>query len=144
MNDAQNFSNHTRWLPPFHFFVAPLMLVNLIFSAVRLFQDPSVDRGMFVLLAIGLVRLTLLSRTQALAAQDRLIRLEEKLRYQSVLSAELAESANKLTIAQMIGLRFASDAELPELIEKTLSGQLKDQKAIKLAVKQWRADLLRV
>ena len=143
MSESQNFSNHTRWLPPFHFFLAPLMLVNLIYSAVRLFQDPSLDRGMFVVLAVGLVTLTLLSRIQTLTVQDRIIRLEERLRYQKVLPPELAERAMALNTSQIVGLRFASDGELSDLVEKTLNGQLSKQKDIKLAIKDWRADLLR-
>ena len=143
MSESQNFGNHTRWLPPFHFFLAPLMLVNLIYSAVRLFQDPSLDRGMFVVLAVGLVTLTLLSRIQTLTVQDRIIRLEERLRYQKVLPPELAERAMALNTSQIVGLRFASDGELSDLVEKTLNGQLSKQKDIKLAIKDWRADLLR-
>ena len=143
MSESQNFSNHTTWLPPFHFFLAPLMLVNLIYSAVRLFQDPSLDRGMFVVLAVGLVTLTLLSRIQTLTVQDRIIRLEERLRYQKVLPPELAERAMALNTSQIVGLRFASDGELSDLVEKTLNGQLSKQKDIKLAIKDWRADLLR-
>ena len=143
MSDSQNLGNHGRWLPPFHFFVAPLMLINVIYASVRLFQDPSADRAMFSVLAVGLVALTLLSRSQAVKVQDRLIRLEERLRFQRLLSPELAEKAMDLTPGQCVALRFAGDAELSGLIERTLNGELSGQKEIKSAIKEWRADHFR-
>ena len=143
MSEKQSYQNHVRWLPPFHFFLAPLMLVNLVFWIVRLVQEPSWDRGMLILLSIGLVALMLLARTHALTVQNRVIRLEEKLRYKDVLSADLAVKAKNLRMNQIIGLRFASDEELPELIERSLNGEFEKQKDIKLAVKNWRGDYLR-
>lgn len=97
-----------------------------------------------ILLAIGLILLSLAARLQALKAQDRVIRLEERLRYQAVLPNDLAQEAAKLKTGQMIALRFASDAELPQLVEKTLNGELQTSKEIKLAIKNWRGDYLRV
>ena len=144
MAETQNFGNHTRWLPPFHFFLAPLMLVNLIFWIVRMVQAPTWDRGMMIVLAIGLVTLTLLARTQALTAQDRLIRLEESLRYRNILDPELAEKALNLRTHQIIALRFAGDEELPGLIERALNGEFEKQKDIKAEITNWRGDYLRV
>ncbi len=143
MAEIQDYSNHTRWLPPFHFFLAPLMLINLIFWIVRMVQAPNWNHGWMILLSIGLVVLTLLARTQALAVQDRLIRLEERLRFQKVLPAELAERAMILKTGDIIGLRFAGDEELADLVERTLKGEFEKQKDIKLAVKNWRGDYLR-
>ncbi len=97
-----------------------------------------------ILLAIGLILLSLAARLQALKAQDRVIRLEESLRYSMVLPEDLAQKAGKLKTGQIIALRFASDAELPELIEKTLNGEFQTSKEIKLAIKNWRGDYLRV
>ena len=97
-----------------------------------------------ILLAIGLILLSLAARLQALKAQDRVIRLEESLRYSTVLPEDLAQKAGQLKTGQIIALRFASDEELPELINKTLSGELKTSKEIKLAIKKWRGDYLRV
>lgn len=144
MSESQNYKNHTRWRPPYHFFLVPLMLINLIYTAVRVFQDPSWDRGMFLLLAFGLVTLTVLSRTQTLTVQDRLIQLEERVRYKAILSSELARRALSLKMSQVIGLRFAGDEELPDLIERTLNGEFEKQKDIKTAVTKWRGDFLRV
>ncbi|NNE99724.1 MAG: hypothetical protein HKN25_11955 [Pyrinomonadaceae bacterium] len=144
MADKQTYANHVRWLPPYHFFLAPLMLVNLIYWIVRMVQVPSWDHGWMIVLSIGLVALTLLARTQALTAQDRLIRLEERLRYREVLSPDLAEKAMGLRTSEYIALRFASDDELPDLVEKTLNGDFEKPKDIKLAVQNWRGDYLRV
>lgn len=143
MTESQSYGNHARWLPAFHFFLAPLMLIFLIYTGVRLFQNPSLNQGMFVLLGVGLMTLTLLSRTQALKVQDRLIRLEERLRFQAVLSPELAARAVALTPQQLVALRFASDAELAALVERTLNGEFDGQKDIKLAITEWRGDYLR-
>ncbi|MCB1023353.1 MAG: hypothetical protein KDB79_03130 [Acidobacteria bacterium] len=143
MQETQNYQNHTRWLAPFHFFLSPLLLVSLIYFTVRLVQEPTWDHGMFVLLLIGIITIAFLARTQALTVQNRVIRLEERLRYKDVLSADLAERALKLKIGQMIGLRFASDEELPDLVERTLNGEFENTKDIKMAVKNWRGDHLR-
>ena len=144
MSEVQNYKNHTRWFPPYHFFLAPLMLINLIFWIVRMVQIPSWNHGWMISLSIGLVALTLLARIQSLTVQDRLIRLEEKLRYKDILSDEIAGKAMNLKTGQIIGLRFASDEELPNLVERTLNGEFEKQKNIKLAVKNWRGDYLRV
>jgi len=91
-----------------------------------------------------LILLGISARLQALKAQDRVIRLEERLRYKELLSPELAQRASNMPEAQIISLRFASDGELAELVEQVLDGKLKSQKEIKLAVKNWRADHFRV
>ena len=144
MKEAQNFKNHVRWYPPFHFVLAPLMLINLIYWAVRLFQEPGWDKGMLVVLAIALILLMLIARQFALTNQDRLIKLEERLRYERLLSPELAEKAAGLRTHQMIALRFASDEELAGLVERTIGGEFASQKEIKMAVTNWRGDYHRV
>lgn len=144
MAEKQTYANHVRWLPPYHFFLAPLMLINLIYWIVRMVQVPNWNHGWMILLSIGLVALTLLARTQALTVQDRLIRLEERLRYREVLSPELAAKAMNLRTSDYIALRFASDEELPGLVEKTLNRDFEKPKDIKLSVKNWRGDYLRV
>ena len=143
MENTQNYQNHVRWFPLVHFVLFPILLFNLIWQAVRLYQEPSWDRAEFVLLSIGFILLSLAARLQALTVQNRVIRLEEQLRYKELLSDDLANKAANLKTGQMIALRFASDAELPELVEKTLNGEFKDSKEIKLAVKNWRGDYLR-
>lgn len=144
MAEIQNYRNHVRWYPLAHFVVMPILLFNLIWQAVRLYQEPSWDRAEFVLLAVGLILLNVAARFQALTAQDRIIRLEEQLRYQKLLSSDLAFQAAQLPHSSILALRFASDEELPQLLEKAINGEFKDSKEIKQSIKNWRGDYLRV
>jgi hypothetical protein len=142
--DPQNFANHTRWQPPFHFFVAPVMLINFIWAIVNLVMFPGWNNGWWVVVSIALLVLTFLVRLNALKVQDRLIRLEEQVRYHRILPASLAEQANTLTPGQYVALRFAGDNELEELVGAVVAGKLTERKEIKQAVKNWRADTFRV
>ena len=142
------YSNHTRWYPLFHFVVMPLLVLNLLSHIVRLYLAPPESGrktlAFWVLLSFTLILLALASRLQALKAQDRVIRLEERLRYREVLSPELAKRADALRTGQIIALRFAPDEELAGLVERTLNGEFAKTKDIKLAIKNWRGDYLRV
>lgn len=144
MKEPQTYKNHVRWFPPFHFILTPLLLINLIYWIVRMFQAPGWDYAALILLGVSLILLSLVSRLFAVKNQDRIIRLEETLRYSRVLSPELAARATGLRLGQIIALRFASDEELPGLVERTLNGEFKKQNDIKLAVTGWRADHHRV
>ena len=141
---TQNYENHTRWHPPFHFFLTPILLLNFIFAAVQLYRFRDLDHAWWLVLAVGLIVLGALARTNALRVQDRLIRLEERVRYQQVLPAPLAQGAGDLPLAQVVALRFASDEELPGLVQQVLEGKLTKGSEIKHAVRHWRADNLRV
>lgn len=147
MPNQQTYSNHVRWFPLFHFVVIPLLLLNLLSHIVRLYlAEPQSGRktlAFWTLLSFTFILMALAARLQALTVQNRVIRLEEKLRYKTVLPAELAAKAESLSLGQIIALRFASDAELPSLVERTLSGEFATTKDIKKAVKDWRADHLR-
>lgn len=140
----QNYSNHARYYPLFHFVVMPLLALNFLSHLVRFFMAPSWALAFWTVLGATLILLALVSRLQALKAQDRVIRLEERLRYREFLSPELAARANGLRTGQIIALRFASDEELPGLIERTLNGEFTTTKEIKQAIKNWRGDYLRV
>ncbi len=129
--------------PPFHFFLAPVGLILLILSIIDVVRNPSWMTGVHVLVILWLVVLVFKTRIYALKVQDRVIRLEERLRLQAVLPASLEPRIGDLSVDQLIGLRFASDAELPGLVEKTLGGNW-DRKQIKAAVQNWRADNWRV
>ena len=144
MPDQQTYSNHTRWYPLFHFVVVPLLAISFLSHLVRFFMTPSWALAFWVLLSITLILFALAARLMALKAQDRVIRLEERLRYRDLLSAELAARASALTVSQIIALRFASDGELASLVERTLAGEFAKTKDIKLAIKEWRGDYLRV
>jgi hypothetical protein len=144
MSEAQNYKNHARFHAPFHFVGFPILLISLIYFTVRVFQDFSWDRVMFLLLLLGVIVTFFLTRINALKAQDRVIRLEEQLRYANLLPKDLAEKAAKLKTGQLIALRFASNEELPDLVKRTINGEFATPKDIKLAVKNWRGDYLRV
>ena len=144
MADTQNYSNHVRWYPLFHFVTIPLLILNFLYQAVRLYQEPSWDRGVWVVLGIVFILIALTGRLQALKAQDRLIRLEERLRYKEVLAPDLVQRAANLPTEKIIALRFASDQELPDLVTQVLEGKLTTSKEIKTAIKNWRGDYLRV
>ncbi len=140
----QNFANHTKFFPPFHFFVLPVLLVNLGVQLYWLKEFWNTSRGIFnVLLALALILGFLSARIFALSVQDRVIRLEERLRYQRLLPADLQPRIQEFTVAQLVSLRFASDAELPALARKVLNEKMQNRKAIKQLVKNWKPDYLR-
>jgi hypothetical protein len=140
----QSYENHTRWHAPFHFFLAPVLLTNVIVAIVQLVRDPNLDRGWWLVVSIALVVLAGLVRLNPLKAQDRIIRLEENLRYYQLLPEELARRATSLTTAQTVALRFAADEELEGLVREVLEGRLTKPDEIKRAIRNWRADTLRV
>ncbi len=140
----QSHSNHTRWHPPFHFFLAPVLLINFILSIVQLVRYPGWERGWWVFVSLALLVIGALARTNPLRVQDRLIRLEERLRMHQLLPPELARQAMSLQTGQYVALRFASDEELEGLVRRVLAGELTKPADIKRAVKNWRADHLRV
>jgi len=140
----QSYDNHTRWHAPFHFFAAPVMVTNVIVQIVQLVREPGLERGWWVVVSLALVAVTGLVRANPLRAQDRIIRLEENLRYYRLLPEELALRAAALTPAQTVALRFAPDEELEGLVRDVLEGRLTKPAEIKRAVKGWRADTFRV
>lgn len=144
MTTTQTFANHTRWHPPFHFFVLPVMLINFIWSIVLFVMSPGWNSGWWIVVSLALLLLTFFVRTNSLKVQDRIIRLEEKLRYQQVLSPAVAQRSSALTLGQIVALRFAGDDELDELVSTVATGKLAKPKDIKQAIKNWRADTFRV
>jgi hypothetical protein len=140
---VQTYQKHARWLPGFHFFVIPVLLANVLVSAWRIWQTPAPGTMFGFVVAAALLMLGLLSRTQALTVQDRLIRLEMRLKLQQLLQPDLRPRINDLTYRQLVALRFASDAELPDLVRDVLAGKLTTSKEIKMRVKNWQSDWLR-
>ena len=140
----QNFQNHTKFVPAFHLFAVPVLVINFGWSLYRLRTLGFSFAGIFgVLLAAALVVLVFAARLFALAVQDRVIRLEERLRYERVLPADLQARSGEFEIGQIVSLRFASDAELPGLARKVLDEKLTERKAIKQLIKSWRPDYQR-
>jgi len=140
----QNFSNHVKFFPLFHFFVLPMMLLNLGWSIYLLIASKYSGNGFItVIVALGLLLGFLCARVMALKVQDRVIRLEERLRFEKVLPRDLQARIHEFTIDQLVALRFASNSELPELARKVLDEKLNDRKAIKQMIKTWEPDFLR-
>jgi hypothetical protein len=139
----QTYKNHARLLPPFHLFVIPILLINFLNEARHVYLAPSRHTAFTMIVAAAILMLGFLSRTQALTVQDRVIRLEERLRMRQLLPPELHQHIDTLTYRQLIALRFASDAELADLVREVVAGKLATSKEIKLRVRNWRADWLR-
>ena len=140
----QTFKSHTKNVPLFHFVALPILLLNVIWSLVRAATDFSADTAIGIVVAFALLIVAFFARVFALGAQDRVIRLEERLRMQHLLPDDLKPRINDFTTNQMIALRFASDAELPDLARKVLDENIGERKAVKQLIKTWRADYQRL
>jgi hypothetical protein len=139
----QTRENHARLDPPFHFFLVPGIFLLLIWAIVNVVHHPSTQSALLTALALLMLVLALKTRAYSLKVQDRIIRLEERLRLASLLDAPNCGRIAELTQSQLIALRFASDAEAPELAVRALNEKL-DRKGIKAAIQHWRADYFRV
>ena len=139
----QTLANHARFDPPFHFFLGPVSLITLIWMIVKLVQHPDVNHVALVVLTIAGVVAVFKIRLYALRAQDRIIRLEERLRLAKLLPEALRDRAAELTESQLVALRFASDEEVGALVEQTLANQWK-RAEIKKAIRVWRPDYFRI
>jgi Family of unknown function (DUF6526) len=140
---VQNFQNHAKTVPMFHLFVLPVLAINIVSAIVRLVRYPNVGNGIWLLVTVALLLLAFCARIFALTVQDRVIRLEMQLRLQQVLPQDLRARIPEFTVNQLVSLRFASDAELPELARKVLDEKLTDRKAIKKLIRNWQPDHLR-
>lgn len=139
----QDYASHRRWNPLVHFFCSPVATVCLILALQQLGRTRSLVAVWMVLASAVLIVLNLAARGQALRVQDRVIRLEMRLRLADVLPPALRERANALELRHLLALRFASDAELPALVERVLAGELSAPNDIKRAIRDWQADELR-
>ena len=142
-DQPQTFANHTRLDPPFHLFVLPVALISPIYAIVNFFRFPGFGTAWIVVVAVAAIIAVFRVRQYSLRVQDRLIRLEERLRLEHVLDEPLRSRIAQLADAQLIGLRFASDSELPELVQRCLNEKLAGRE-LKKAVVNWRPDYHRV
>jgi Family of unknown function (DUF6526) len=142
-NKSQNFKSHARFDPPYHFFLASILFINLIVAIVYLVHRVSFYSSWLVLLSIAAIVLIFRLRQYPLKVQDRVIRLEERLRLQSLAPAEWHTQIYRLSEDQLIGLRFAGDDEVVELAKQALEHNL-NRKQIKERIQNWRADDWRV
>ena len=140
----QNLANHGKFYPPFHFFVIPVFVFHFLWSInhwrISGFSWTGLES---VVLAAAFLTGAFAARIMVLRVQDRVIRLEERLRYERILPADMRPRISEFTVNQMVSLRFASDAELPELARKVLDEKIGERKPIKQLIKNWRADYLR-
>jgi hypothetical protein len=147
----QSFASHRKYVPGFHFVLLGIVVLNLLWSLYRIYHAIRVG-GRFVivdslfglLIAIALGLLFAYVRTFPLRAQDRVIRLEERLRLRELLPADLQPRISELSTGQLIGLRFASDSELPDLVRQVLDGKIANRDEIKKQIRGWRPDHLRM
>jgi hypothetical protein len=139
----QNFANHTRWDPRFHFFVLPVFAISVIVAIVHLVMHPGLHSAWTVVFMIAAATAVNRFRNYSLRVQDRVIRLEERLRMAILLDKPLRARIGDLSESQLVALRFASDGELPALVEKALTQKLSN-KDIKKAITRWRPDYWRV
>jgi uncharacterized protein DUF6526 len=143
-DQRQTYASHRRWVPAFHFFVMPVLLINFIMAVIRVARTPDFPTTWTAVVALALVLGMLYARFMPLRAQDRVIRFEERTRLERLLPADLRGRIDELTPSQLIALRFAPDDEVPDLARRALNGELKGQADIKRAIRNWRGDYLRV
>jgi len=139
----QNLSNHVRYDPLFHFFLLPVYLISLVVAVNMLVHHRNLHMLGLVIIVLALVITNFKTRLYALKVQDRVIRLEERLRLASLLPDSMRAQIPRLTEKQLVALRFASDEELPALVQRTLTENL-EPADIKKAIRNWRPDYWRV
>jgi|SRR5580658_7267030 hypothetical protein len=149
-NKPQTFADHTRWDPPFHFFILPVFALGLLLTLIHFFAHITegdlrdhIHAGLLILLAVACLLLVTKVRLYPIKVQDRIIRLEERLRLTQLLPEPLRSRIPELTEAQLCALRFASDAEVAKLAERALNEKL-SRADIKKAIQTWRPDYWRV
>jgi hypothetical protein len=140
---AQNLKNHARIDPPYHFVLFGVLVVNLAYAVFHLFRHFGFSSGWLVVLSLAAFVLLVKVRTYPLKVQDRVIRLEERLRLQTLAPTEWHTQMCNLTEDQLIGLRFAADDEVVALAKQALEEKL-TRKQIKERIKDWRADDWRI
>ena len=145
MADAsvQTYANHRRFLIPWHFVVLPILAANAIVEIVRLVRDPGLGTAWRAIVAIALLTALICARWMARTVQDRVIRLEETQRLGALLPGR-AHDIERLSLDHFIAIRFASDDEVPHLVDRILSGDLTGRDDVKRAIQHWRSDYLRV
>ena len=139
----QSYANHFRLVPPYHIVLSLILLVNFFYCLVRAIVAFSWPTLLAALMGLAFLLMFLYMRTFPLKVQDRLIRLEMRLRLERILPADLKARIHELTVSQLIALRFASDAEMPSLVREVLDQKITRQKDIKQKVRDWQADHLR-
>jgi hypothetical protein len=141
---SQSYANHRRYYAWHHFVVQPILLINVAVEVARLNKYRTIYHVWLVVFALAIVILSLTARSMALRAQNRVIRLEERLRLARILPPGDQAIIDKLSTSQLIALRFASDDELADLARKAAAGEFSSPGEIKKSIRNWRPDHLRV
>lgn len=141
---AQSYARHKKFVPGFHFVLVGLIVALALWALARLILEPGAETAFDLLVAVALFGLAWYTRTFPLGVQDRLIRLEMRLRLAQVLPPDLAARIPELRRGQLIGLRFASDRELPDLVRRCLAGELRGREQVKREVRDWQPDHHRI
>jgi hypothetical protein len=139
----QSYANHRRVFPLYHLFALPVLLAHVAVTLVGALRDPTLWTMWMVVVAVGLVAAVVANRASTLIVQNRVIGLEMRLRLATVLPVELCQRIPELDIKQLVGLRYAGDAEVTGLGERCLRGELTTADAVKRAVREWRPDYVR-
>lgn len=139
----QSFESHARWFPIYHFLASPVTGLAAVYMVWHFIRNPDGQHFHEALYAVAISAAVISSRIMAITVQNRVIRLEMRLRLKEILPAPLAARIPELTVRQLIALRFAGDAEMPALVERTLNGEFAKPRDIKRAVTDWQSDYLR-
>ena len=142
-SSSQNYANHRRYFPLFHFFAYPIVALNVLVLFAQLILHPRLNEAWLLVFAVGVAAGFAACRASILTVQDRLIGLEMRLRLAAVLPPELAKRIPELRIRHLVGLRFAGDAELPRLVQRCLAGELSTTDQVKREIREWRSDFVR-
>lgn len=141
----QSFENHAKMVPAYHYWATALLVLPTLYFLYLVVRDfYSVERLANAMFAVGVIIGVFFARLFPLGVQDRVIRLEERLRMERLFPDDLKARIQDFTTSQLVGLRFASDQELPELARRVLDENITDRKVIKQAIKSWRADHQRI
>jgi hypothetical protein len=139
----QTFKSHRRYIPAYHFFALPVLILNVVAQVLYFLKYHTPYKLFMIVVAIALVVVAFAARSMVARVQDRVIRLEERMRLSNLLPAEMHAGINDLTAGQLVGLRFASDDEVEALAKRCMSGELTKGEQIKKEIKNWRPDNLR-
>lgn len=142
-NKPQSYASHAKIDPSFHFFVLPVLLINILVVGYLLLRYPGIGGAWLLLVSVALLVLAARLRSWATHLQDRVIRVEERIRLTAILPEPLRSRIAELSDSQIVGLRFASDAELPALFQRAVDEKL-SRADIKKAITDWRPDYSRV
>jgi hypothetical protein len=140
---TQSYANHRRYFALYHYLALPILLANVVITTVQAVRFPSAWSNCIVVVSLAHVAGLVASRASTLVVQSRLIALEMRLRLAATLPPELRGRISELRLKQLVGLRFAGDAELPALVERCLNGELTTADAVKREIRDWRPDFIR-